>query len=682
MTLVSDRTWPEGRGPVLVQVALATFGILALELALIRWMSGQVRILAYFNNLILIGCFLGMGTGVLLGTRRPGLVHLALPALAVLAAPLAFSQELGLLQVKFPDPSVYLWGASATPATLAEAAGAFAIIMALFCGVVAVFLFAGGAVGHLLTLRPGLGGYSADLVGSLLGVLAVAAVTAAGAPPPVWLALGALPFAWLSRRAASVLGLAAAVAFGQLSVKGAVFSPYNRIDLYQDGERLTIDVNRDFHQYLLDTRNPNEQGLRDMYDVPFTLSDQRGRALVVGAGTGNDVQAALRNGYGQVYSVDIDGRIIDMGRRLHPERPYSDPRVVPVVDDGRAFFEQYQGPPFDVVCFGFVDSHAMFSALSTLRLDNYLYTEEGLRSAWRHVGPGGHMTVNLSFVSGPWMLRRLQATLARATGATPFIVDHGLHRAKMMVTGRDTQKLRFDRVPFPVVAGESPRGVLTTSDDWPFLYLRPGMVPWGYILVMSAVLVLAFGLTLWVSGPRTLAREFDWALFLMGAAFLLLETRGVTSLSLLFGSTWVVNAAVFSGVLVMALAANVAVQRLRPRSTLPAFVVLLASVLLLWLVDVSALNRLPLLARGLVGGALTGLPIGCAGIAVSVLLARADRLAGPLGANLLGAVVGGCLEYLSMYTGLRAIALMALGLYLAALLIELRRREAPDTASR
>ena len=31
-----------------------------------------------------------------------------------------------------------------------------------------------------------------------------------------------------------------------------------------------------------------------------------------------------------------------------------------------------------MVCFGFVDSHAMFSSLSTLRLDNYLYTEPEL----------------------------------------------------------------------------------------------------------------------------------------------------------------------------------------------------------------------------------------------------------------------------------------------------------------
>jgi hypothetical protein len=163
------------------------------------------------------------------------------------------------------------------------------------------------------------------------------------------------------------------------------------------------------------------------------------------------------------------------------------------------------------------------------------------------------------------------------------------------------------------------------------------------------------------------------ALFLMGAGFLLLETRGVTSLSLLFGSTWVVNAAVFSGVLVMALAANLLVARLKPSSPLPAFVALVLALVVLWAVDLSALNRLPLVSRGLLGGLMNALPVGCAGLIVSTLLARSTNLAASLASNLLGSVLGGCLEYLSMYTGLRALVLLALCLYLAALWLELRR---------
>jgi hypothetical protein len=90
-------------------VALCTFGILALELALIRWTGGQIRIIAYFANLILIAAFLGMGLGVVIGRTRPQLVHAALPALAVLSAVFAFAEPLGLMLIRFPDPSIYLW---------------------------------------------------------------------------------------------------------------------------------------------------------------------------------------------------------------------------------------------------------------------------------------------------------------------------------------------------------------------------------------------------------------------------------------------------------------------------------------------------------------------------------------------------------------------------------------------
>jgi hypothetical protein len=161
----------------------------------------------------------------------------------------------------------------------------------------------------------------------------------------------------------------------------------------------------------------------------------------------------------------------------------------------------------------------------------------------------------------------------------------------------------------------------------------------------------------------------------MGAAFLLIETRGVTSLSLLFGSTWVVNSAVFGGILVMVLAANFAVRRRQWSDPTPWFIALFAATLLLYFLPLDWLNTLPLPVRAGLGGLLTGLPVGLAGVIVPMLLARAAEPAAALGANLLGAVLGGCLEYFSMYGGLGATALLALVLYLLAFLI-LRREGA------
>lgn len=680
----------------LLQIGAVTFGFLALELAFIRWASGQVRVLAYFNNLILIACFLGLGTGLALGRRCAWLVHTVLPALLLLALSFAFSEPLGLMHLRLPDPSIFLWGAQQSGASLGVFLGAVALVVAMFAAIAGVFCCAGGALGHLFARSPDLPAtraYSADLLGSLLGVLVFTAATASGATPPLWFLLGGLPFLLLSRNVVSVLALAGVLACAQFSVTGATFSPYNRLDVLSTEEGLVLSANRDNHQFMHDLSdaalartNFAKAIYRRVYDLPFALDRRpRGRALIIGAGTGNDVQAALRNGFGAVWSVEIDPQILAIGRRLHPEHPYADPRVTVVNDDARAFFRRDAGPPFDVVCFGFVDSHAMFSALSTLRLDNFLYTEDGLRAAWRHVAPGGVLSVSLSFSAGDWLARRLFWTMARATGHVPIMVNHGVHYGGTLMVSNDQPQLlaQLQSCGFPLVAySEQVRAsTITTSDDWPFLYVRPGTIPWAYLAVLTAVLVLATVVTSRVFGGQALREGFEPVLFFLGAGFLLVETRGVTSFSLLFGSTWVVNAAVIAGILLMALAANAWVVRHAPQNLAVPFALLLASVVFLWWLDVDSLNRLPLLPRAVLAGLFTGLPVGFSGIIVSTLLARSRDLGAALASNLIGSVLGGCLEYFSMAVGLRALALLALVLYLSALLFWLPgRRPAPQPA--
>ncbi len=547
---------------------------------------------------------------------------------------------------------------------------------------VLVFLLYGAAVGHLFSRLETLHAYSSDLLGSLLGVILFAVATSLNAPPPVWFAMGMAPLLYLSPRlltAGCALGVIVAT---WSSVGGAYYSPYNRIDLRELGQgRFRLQVNRDFHQYMHDLSaeaigaEPDSRErqmltrLRDNYDIPFVLNDERQRALIVGAGTGNDVQAALRHGYKTIVSVDIDGTIIEIGRQLHPERPYSHPAVTSVVNDARAFFEQYEGPPFDVVCYGLLDSHAMFSAMSSLRLENYVYTEEGLRSAWQLVSPDGHLSVSFSVYAGDWIADRMYWTLAKATGRLPVMIHHGMHHGRAFIVSKRPESLRLERVTaFPRVRPTAERGEVTTvSDDWPFLFIRPGRFPWGYVVLLSALLLSASLAIRRVFGGTLGRGSFDAPLFLMGAAFLLLETRGVTTLSLLFGSTWVVNAAVFGGILATALLANLAVQHFRPLNERVWFVPLTLSLLLLGWVDVGDLNQWSLVARGVLGGLLIGLPVGLAGVIVSIRLSKSTDPTASLGSNLLGAVVGGCLEYLSMWTGLRALVGFALAIYLLAL---------------
>jgi hypothetical protein len=52
------------------RIFLASFLVLFLEIALIRWMPAYIRLLAYFSNFILLASFLGIGLGCLLAPSR------------------------------------------------------------------------------------------------------------------------------------------------------------------------------------------------------------------------------------------------------------------------------------------------------------------------------------------------------------------------------------------------------------------------------------------------------------------------------------------------------------------------------------------------------------------------------------------------------------------------------------
>ena len=370
-----------------------------------------------------------------------------------------------------------------------------------------------------------------------------------------------------------------------------------------------------------------------------------------------------------------------MGSILHPEHPYEGLRVELVNDDARAYFERHPETRYDVVDYGLLDSHAMFSAMSSLRLDNYVYTREGLAAGWAHVKPDGIMAVSFSVFAGPWIEERMLRTITEATGHTPIVIHHGVNYGATYLVGRDLTPAAIPAV-FRTSATLRPTYALSTqvpTDNWPFLYLRPGSVPYGYLAVLTMILVCAGLAVRGVYGREMFTRQgLDVPLFFMGAAFMLLETRMVTELSLLFGSTWIVNASVFGGVLLMVLCANLFVARRAPRRVQLWYIPLVVTLLVTWATGAGALNALGLVPRALLGGLLYALPVAFAGVIFSTLLQRSADPTASLGSNLLGAMVGGILEYSSMYFGLRFIALLALALYGASFLA-LRRSSAVPT---
>jgi hypothetical protein len=181
----------------------------------------------------------------------------------------------------------------------------------------------------------------------------------------------------------------------------------------------------------------------------------------------------------------------------------------------------------------------------------------------------------------------------------------------------------------------------------------------GLILLASAVAVRATG-----GRFRLMRGALD--LFFMGAAFLLLETKSVVQFALLFGTTWFVNALVFAGILATVLLAVEVERRVRIGRPRLLFALLFVGLLIAGVVPPESLLAMSVVPRFASATALAFFPIFVANLIFAERFRDATNPTKDFGANLLGAMVGGTLEYLSLVTGYRAVLLVAGFLYLLA----------------
>jgi hypothetical protein len=147
---------------------------------------------------------------------------------------------------------------------------------------------------------------------------------------------------------------------------------------------------------------------------------------------------------------------------------------------------------------------------------------------------------------------------------------------------------------------------------------------------------------------------------------MLLETKSIIQFALLWGSTWVVASLAIASVLTMALLANAIVARktvTRPWLVAGALVGLLA---LNYFIPIGRVTFDSRVAESLFYAALVFSPILCAGLLFGSAIARSTALTRDYGTNLLGAMVGGVGEYLSLVTGFRALLFVIAFCYLGA----------------
>ncbi len=641
-----------------LRLVLLSCLMLFVELALIRWTGSNVVYLSYFSNFVLLGSFLGIGIGFLRGKARVNLFPYA---------PIALALFVGLVLI-FPvriDRSgsdlIYFghFGTSGLPVWVT-----LPFIFVAVAGVMA--LIAEGVARTFVLLEP-LEAYRWDIAGSILGILAFSALSFLWAPPVVWGFVAALLF-WLvlrpSMKAVQAVALIALVfVLGRESLlEYWSWSPYYKITTFvsEDGQSAYVDANGVPHQSAVSVDVRREENPE--YFLPYERAavDRLGDVLIIGAGTGSDVAIALAEGAARIDAVEIDPRLLQIGEELHPDRPYDDPRVTSYVNDGRAFLEQTDRE-YDLILFALPDSLTLVSGQSSLRLESYLFTIEAMESARDHLAPGGAFAM-YNYYREDWLVDRLAGTLQTVHGVAPCVDTVG-EEGKLAVITVAPEAGSIDCPPgstwqvTDAAAASSP-----ATDNYPFLYLRTPSIPDIYLITLGLILIVSVALVRFASGPlRPMGGYVD--LFFMGVAFLLLETKSVVQFALLFGTTWFVNALVFAGVLTSVLLAIEVARRWQPARPVWLYAALLVSVAVAWVVPVDVLLSLDMAPRFAVTVLVWFTPIFIANLVFASRFRNVEASNVAFGANLLGAMVGGLLEYAALITGYQALLVLVAVFY-------------------
>ena len=697
---------------------------LFLEMMLIRWIATEIRIFAYLQNTVLIVCFLGLGVGCFTSQKPIRVRHMLIALLTLsvlLAVPLTreILQRITMLLAVFGEMGIWAHEEGAeSGAALGYAAMGLVLTLALMVLLWEIFLPMGRILGRQMHEHPRtIWAYSANIAGSLAGIWLFVLTSAFSLPPAVWMILAAVIMFWfIGRGAQKLLNLAllgGVVAAGALAshdptADEVAWSPYQKLVRRQLTGRETdfptqagqmITVNNANYQAMIDLdrqrveKNPSIgaawKGM-SQYDFPLRFKPRPEHALIVGAGSGNDVAGALRGGAKRVTAVEIDPAIISMGRRHHPERPYQSPRVRVVNDDARSFFATTD-EKYDLIIFGLLDSHTT-TAMTNARLDHYVYTRESLTRARSLLADGGVMFLSFE-AAKPYIADRMAASIRdvfgkealtfrmppnpTGWGGVAFVAGDGDAVAGALAADQTlaARVEEFQRT-HPVEISGATR---TATDDWPYIYLESPRIPMLYLLLAGMMLgLVGYGWFRTRTSPVAGWGRSHWHFFFLGAAFLLLEVQNISKASVVLGNTWQVNAVIISGIMLMILLANL-IAAFAPN--IPRWLTgggLAATCLILYFVDLAQFAFLPYATKALIVGSLTTLPMLFSGIIFIQSFRQVARKDTALGANLVGAIAGAMLQSVTFLIGIKALLLVVAGLYLIALFTAPREAAARD----
>jgi spermidine synthase len=694
-------------------IVLVTMVSLLLELVMIRWLASVFPVFSFFKNFTLLACFLGLGAGYAVAEKQRCAPALVLPMLALFVGVITLLRyDVGATTDFFSalpmqeQTSISIWMDKLNwPALFQQSVPLYILLGASFVLCACICYPVGQLCGKLLHSADALKAYGLNLAGSILGVLLLCVMSLFWLPPVIWFTAvgGVLLYFVLSRDARLPLGVAsfsllvAVLAWPVQTDIQRIYSPYQLLERMAKYDGLmNILSGGAYYQKVFNLSESNrghepddDKYARAYYEFPFNFKKKPERVAIVGAGSGNDVAAALRMGASHVDAIEIDPAIVFLGRSYHPEHPYDDPRVTVIVNDARNFFRTAH-QQYDLIIYGVLDSHTALSHASNLRVDSYVYTREGITEAFKLLKPDGVMSIAFALPNESLGFK-LSHILQDISGAgKPLAVrvgyDSKTTTAFVAQNGRDItlpDAGAFAAFGFTDVSAHFAQPYPAESiptDDWPFFYMINRTYPLSYMIALGMVLLLSYIFVRKTIGWTEPVERGYLPFFFLGSGFMLVETKAITELGLHLGGTWFVIAATIILVLMMAFFANLLVQRKVAGRTGLAYAGLLSSLLVGYFSarnhDLFAFSS-PFASLAVACVLLT-IPLFFSGIVFSSLIGKANvNISTALAYNLLGALFGGLMEYNSMYFGFAFLYLLAIGFYGLAWLFTLEPFGAP-----
>jgi spermidine synthase len=697
-----------------IELFLISILALYLEMLFIRWIGTEISIFAYLQNTILVVCFMGLGLGCFASRIESDLSE-SLPSLLFLVLLLSLSGisnfSLSISHCLHALGDFHIWNFGLSGGLLTRSISVimgliFSLLLMLF--VWQLFVPIGQKLGRLLDQNPNpIKAYSLNISGSLVGIWLYVVLSALSAPPSAWLIIVFFIFLFFMYRSAVVKAKHYIMLFFTVllpfttafvpDVSDIVWSPYQKLvvkdvsSLGKAAAKYLIEVNGTSFQLILDLSNNKKisalekvnNGVQkwSSYDLPLLLHPAPKKMLVVGAGTGNDVAAALRHGVEKITAVEIDPSIISIGRDLHPERPYDSDKVKIIVDDARSFFES-TNEKFDIISFGLLDSHTMTS-MTNMRLDNYVYTEESLKKAKSLLKEGGIITLNF-WIPRDFIADRFAVILNDVFKEHPLVIpmdEADKNSGPIVFIAGKIQNIK-DQIKANkgleqyILSLKAKRKVnlkfntLKITDDWPYLYLPIKRIPFLHYLFALIMLIL-FILSIKRLRMQEVFQNIDrslWHFFFLGAAFLLLEVQNISKAAVVFGNTWQVNAIIVSAVFIMILLANLIAAKWPMISDLPVYFLLFVSCFGLYYIDLADFTFLTFFNKVLTVGAFTTLPMFFGGVIFIKSFLHAPEKDSAFGANLMGSLIGGITQSVTFITGIKSLLIIVFIFYFAAML--------------